>query len=106
MAKDEAAERLAELTPVTAEAVRLDWAFAPQTDIVHEVDWAAQESKWPTAYSPAARFDDAKVKGWILLPDQPCCNELAVPLVVVPEAHDTARDALINEAKEVLFPKL
>jgi len=77
----------------------------PYTDIVHEVDAAAQDIKCPTAYSPAGKTVEANVKGWILLLAQPCCKLLEVPAVVVPVAHVTARDALKTEAREVLFPK-
>ena len=76
----------------------------PYTDIVHEVDAAAQDIKCPTAYSPAGKTVEANVKGWILLLAQPCCKLLAVPEVVVPVAHVTAREALARDANEVLFP--
>ena len=46
----------------------------------------------------------AKVKGWMLLPAHPCCSVLAVPEVVVPVVHDTAREALATDAREVEFP--
>lgn len=57
------------------------------------------------AYSPADKDDAANVNGWILFPAQPCCRLLAVPEVVVPDAHETDREALRTEAKDVLLPK-
>jgi hypothetical protein len=78
---------------------------APHTEIVHEVDAAAQERRCATAYSPADRLEAAKVNGWTLLLAHPCCRVLAVPEVVVPVAHDTAREADKTDANDVLLPK-
>jgi hypothetical protein len=61
--KVEATERLARVTSVTTLAVRPDPAVAPQSESVHEVDSAAQESRWATTYSPAPRLDIGNVNG-------------------------------------------
>ncbi len=104
--KELAAAREAELRFVTADCVRLAFAFAPYTEIVHDVDCAAHDSRCATAYSPAASEELANVNGWMFGPVQPCCRLLEVPEVVVPDAQLTAREALTTDASDVLFPKL
>ena len=63
VANDDAAESDPEAMLVTAEAVRLELALAPKTEIDHEVDSAAHDIRWAMAYSPAERDEAANVKG-------------------------------------------
>ena len=103
VANDDAADRVPEAMFVTALAVSDDPAFAPQTDRVQLVLCAAHDSKCPNTYSPAESDVAPNVNGWTLFPAHPCCNVLAVPDDDVPEAHDTARDALRTVARDVLL---
>ena len=103
VAKVEAADRLLSATFVTAEAVEVEPILPPYTLIVQLVLTAAHCNRFPTAYSPADSDVAAKVNGWILFPAHPCCKVEAVPDVDVPDAHDTAREALRTLASDVLF---
>ena len=105
VANVDAAESEAEVRFVTADAVTLDTAFAPYMVMIQLVFAAAQDSKCPTAYSPAESDVDAKVNGCTFGLLHPCWRLLNVPPVVLPDAHATVRDAVATVASEVALPK-